>query len=419
MDQPDREVEPQFSQPVRQITLMVVVLALVGALAFLALPRVLPVFEANPYLNGFIFFVFLIGVVACFWQVVQLIGSVRWIESFAADRPGDEPVTAPQLLAPLATLLRQRGKKRLKIASGSARSILDSVAQRIDEEREITRYIVNMLIFLGLLGTFYGLATTVPAVVDTIRSLAPQDGEGGVDVFNRLMTGLEAQLGGMGVAFASSLLGLAGSLVVGLLELFASHGQNRFYRELEEWMSTITRVGFAGGDGEGGSDAAVMQAVVDNMGEQMESLQLMMTQSDISRAMVDEKLGVVADAVDRLATRMETNGQSATDAALLRVAEGQERLLERLEARSEHFGEGLDAESRMRLRSIDVQMLRILEEISAGRQETMTELRTDLRTLSKKMSQVGALLSQGQKTGTGPKAGVARTAGPRDTEQGG
>jgi len=255
--------------------------------------------------------------------------------------------------------------------------------------------------------------------VDTIRSLAPQDGEGGVDVFNRLMTGLEAQLGGMGVAFASSLLGLAGSLVVGLLELFASHGQNRFYRELEEWMSTITRVGFAGGDGEGGSDAAVMQAVVDNMGEQMESLQLMMTQSDISRAMVDEKLGVVADAVDRLATRMETNGQSATDAALLRVAEGQERLLERLEARSEHFGEGLDAESRMRLRSIDVQMLRILEEISAGRQETMTELRTDLRTLSKKMSQVGALLSQGQKTGTGPKAGVARTAGPRDTEQGG
>ena len=131
----------------------------------------------------------------------------------------------------------------------------------------------------------------MPAVVDTIRSLAPQDGEEGVDVFNRLMTGLESQLGGMGVAFASSLLGLAGSLVVGLLELFAGHGQNRFYRELEEWMSTITRVGLASGDGEGGSEAGVMASVVDHMGEQMESLQLMLTQSDVSRAMVGRKAG--------------------------------------------------------------------------------------------------------------------------------
>ena len=173
MDQPDREVEPHFSRPVRQIVLMLIVLGLTGAGAFLALPSVMPVFEANPFLNGFIMFVFFIGVIACFWQVFQLIGSVRWIEGFAAQHPGHEMVKAPQLLAPLATLLRQRGK-RMQIASTSARSILDSVAQRIDEAREITRYIVNLLIFLGLLGTFYGLATTVPAVVDTIRSLAPR-----------------------------------------------------------------------------------------------------------------------------------------------------------------------------------------------------------------------------------------------------
>lgn len=268
MDQPDHEVEPQFSRPIRQIVLMLMVLALTGAGAFLALPRVLPVFQANPYLNGFILFVFLIGVIACFWQVLQLIGSVRWIEDFIAARPGHNLVKPPQLLAPLASLLRQRNK-RMTIASTSARSILDSVAQRIDEAREITRYIVSMLIFLGLLGTFYGLATTVPAVVDTIRSLAPQDGEAGVEIFNRLMTGLEAQLGGMGVAFASSLLGLAGSLVVGLLELFAGHGQNRFYRELEEWVSTITRVGFASGDGiaegEAGSEAGLVAGLADHI----------------------------------------------------------------------------------------------------------------------------------------------------------
>ena len=379
MDQPDREVEPQFSTPVRQIMLMLIVLGLTGFGAFVALPRVLPVFQANPYLNGFIIFVFFIGVIACFWQVIQLIGSVRYIEDFAAGRPGHELIKPPQLLAPLATLLRQRGK-RMQIASASAHSILDSVAQRIDEAREITRYIVSMLIFLGLLGTFYGLATTVPAVVDTIRSLAPQEGEGGVEVFNRLMTGLEAQLGGMGVAFASSLLGLAGSLVVGLLELFAGHGQNRFYRELEEWVSTITRVGFAHGEGEGSLEQNVMAHVLDNMSEQMESLNQMITQSDVSRAMVDEKLGILADSVERLTHRMsETN---PVNAALTRVAEGQDALINRLETQATDIpGAGLDAESRMRLRSIDVQMLRILEEISAGRQESMTELRTDLNAL--------------------------------------
>ncbi|QYX56270.1 biopolymer transporter ExbB [Roseovarius sp. SCSIO 43702] len=394
MDQPDREVEPQFSTPVRQIVLMLIVLVLTGLGVFVALPRVLPVFLANPYLNGFIFFVFLIGVVACFWQVFQLIGSVRWIEDFAARRPGHEEVAAPQLLAPLASLLRQRSTRRMQIAQSSARSILDSVAQRIDEVREITRYIVNMLIFLGLLGTFYGLATTVPAVVDTIRSLAPQDGEGGVEVFNRLMTGLEAQLGGMGVAFASSLLGLTGSLVVGLLELFAGHGQNRFHRELEEWMSTITRVGFASHEGEGTLEQNVLGSVVDHMSEQMEALGQMMTQTDISRAMVDEKLGVLADAIERMADRM---GESRPEArALAQVAEGQRALIERLEARAEEVGSvGLDAESRMRLRSIDVQMLRILEEISAGRQETMTELRTDLNALMRIMGDRRGVMRDG------------------------
>ena len=398
MDLPDREVEPQFSHPVRQILLMLVVLGLTGAGAFLALPRALPVFQANPWLNGFIVFVFLIGVLACFWQVFQLIGSVRWIEGFAAQRPGHDFIQAPRLLAPLATLLRQRGK-RMQVASSSARSILDSVAQRIDEAREITRYIVNMLIFLGLLGTFYGLATTVPAVVDTIRSLAPQEGEGGVAVFNRLMTGLEAQLGGMGVAFASSLLGLAGSLVVGLLELFAGHGQNRFYRELEEWMSTITRVGFSAGDGDGSPEQATIAGVVDHMGAQMDTLQAMLVQNESSRAAVDAKLGALADSVDRLSERLANGVGGTPDTALERLADSQERLIEKLEARGD---EGMDAESRMRLRSIDVQMLRILEEISAGRQESMTELRTDLAALTRTLQHA---MGRGGRAGGDPGEG--------------
>ena len=379
MAQPDRQAGPQFSQPVRQITLMLIVLGLTGAGAFLALPRVLPIFIANPYLNGFIIFVFVLGVLACFYQVFQLIGSVRWIENFASDKPDPETV-APQLLAPLASLLRSRGA-RMQVSASSSRSILDSVATRIDEAREITRYIVNMLIFLGLLGTFYGLATTVPAVVDTIRSLAPAEGEGGVDVFSRLMTGLEAQLGGMGVAFGSSLLGLAGSLVVGLLELFAGHGQNRFYQELEDWLSSITRVGFTSGE-ELSGEQAVMAGVVEHITEQMDALQQLFRRSEEGRAHVDAKLGDLTASIDRVMQRME--GADPSSQALERVAAGQERLIATLETQGS--GEGIDAESRMRLRSMDVQMLRILEEISAGRQETMSELRKDISMLAKALS---------------------------------
>ncbi len=372
MAQPDRKIRPQFSQPVRQIILMLIALGLAGFGVFVALPKVLPVFQANPWLNGFIVVVFVIGVLACFWQVVQLIGSVRWIESFASGGShGDD--RAPSLLAPLAALLRSRAA-RMQLGSSSTRSILDSVAQRIDEEREITRYIVNLLIFLGLLGTFYGLATTVPAVVDTIRSLAPQEGEEGLAVFNRLMTGLEAQLGGMGVAFASSLLGLAGSLIVGLLELFAGHGQNRFYRELEEWLSSFTRVSFSSGEeGSSGGETGVVSEVLDTMAEQMDALQAMFAQNATSRAEVDNKLSLLVDAITDMNHRQD---QSASIAgALDRVAVGQETLTEIMRA---HGDVGMDAESRMRLRSIDVQMLRILEEISAGRQESLAELRKDI-----------------------------------------
>ena len=165
MDQPDREAEPQFSHPIRQIVMMLIVLALSGAGVFVALPRVLPVFLANPYLNGFIGFVFVIGMFACFWQVFQMSRSVRWIEAFASDRAEAEGVRAPQLLAPLATLLRSRGA-RMQISSSSARSILDSVATRIDEEREITRYLVSMLIFLGLLAETALSSNQDPSEID-------------------------------------------------------------------------------------------------------------------------------------------------------------------------------------------------------------------------------------------------------------
>lgn len=385
MDTPvERHLTPQFTQPVHQIFVMLVILALVIFGGYLIYPSVAPVFLSSPYLNGVIFMVFVIGVFACYWQVLQLISSVSWIESFAQDRADHDAVRAPQLLASLAGLLRSRGA-RMQISSGSSRTILDSVATRMDEARDITRYIINLLIFLGLLGTFYGLATTIPGVVDTIRSLNVEEGESGAKVFGELMNGLEGQLAGMGTAFASSLLGLAGSLIVGLLELFAGHGQNRFYREMEEWLSTITRVGFSSGDSEGGGsfDQGVVATVLDHMVEQIDSLQGLFVQGEASRAGSAEKLDALTGSLRHLTERLDMT-LDPTD-ALNRVADGQERLLDKL---SETNEEGVDPESRMRLRSIDVQLLKILEEMAAGRQESLSQLHGDLSQVTQAVRQL-------------------------------
>lgn len=394
LEAPEVEARLQFTQPVRQLTSMLIVIALVGVGLYFGFGTIRGIFEANPYLNSVIASVFVLGVLSCFRQVIQLGRSVNWIEGFASQNPGHEMVKAPGLLAPLATLLRSRGA-RMQLSASSSRSILDSVGQRIDEDREITRYLGNVLIFLGLLGTFYGLATTVPALVETIRGLNPQEGESGTAVFSRLQAGLEAQLGGMGTAFSSSLLGLAGSLVVGLLELFATHGQNRFYRELEEWLSTITRVGFSTGEDGVGSETAAFGGVIDNLAEQMEALQLMFTQTDIARSEVDDKLGDLASAISDLSQKMASD---QTSAALNRIAESQERLITRLG----DVGEGIDPESRMRLRSIDVQMLRILEELSAGRQEAVADIKSELSSLSRALRQSKPRPTRPLHTGTEP-----------------
>ncbi|MCX7643828.1 MAG: biopolymer transporter ExbB [Rhodobacteraceae bacterium] len=408
----EKKPAPYFSQPVRQILLMLIVVALVAAGAWLAFPTVAPVFLANPWLNGVIFGVFLMGVLACFLQVFQLMSSVAWIEGFAGGRPGADIAAPPRLLAPLANLLRTKGA-RSNLSASSTRSILESVSSRIEEARDITRYIVNLLIFLGLLGTFYGLATTVPAVVDTIRALEPQEGEEGMAVFDRLMTGLEAQLGGMGTAFSSSLLGLAGSLVVGLLELFAGHGQNRFYRELEEWLSSITRIGLAGGEGDG-TEMGLVATILDQMAEQVEVMKALMTQADMSWAAMDERLGGLAAAVEGLAARMENEGGAVpilnrlaaveerslatlerSLATQERLVDGQGRLVAAIASIEGTDSEGFDGESRKRLRSIDTQLLRVLEEVSVGRQETLAELRTDIAQLTRAVRQLGAEIADG------------------------
>jgi hypothetical protein len=387
-----RAREPEFSQPVRQIVLMVIVLAAVGVIGWFLYEPIATVFRANLYLNGLIGGVFLIGVIACFRAVFQLVSAVSWIEGFAVNRPGLEFTAPPGLLTSLASMLRD-ARSRTSLSATSTRTLLDSIATRLDESRDITRYIASLLIFLGLLGTFWGLSLTVPAVVDTIRGLAPEEGQSGAAVFDNLMTGLEDQLGGMGTAFASSLLGLAGSLVVGLLELFVGHGQNRFYRELEEWLSSITRVSL-GLEGESG-EAGLAAALVEQNAAQIESLSALVERNDDRRAAFEERIAQLTDAVSRLAANAAADRapeRPAFDpAALERQTALLERIAERLDARMAPDGDGLDgdAEVRARIRNIDRQLLRLLEEMTTGRQESTGEIRADLNALTRAVARLG------------------------------
>lgn len=197
-------------------------------------------FMANPGLNGLILGVLLVGIIYAIRQVLRLYPEIQWVNNFRVADPGLKVDKQPALLAPMATMLRDR-TGHLSLATGSSRTLLDSVASRLDEQRETTRYLVGLLVFLGLLGTFWGLLETVSSVGNTISALDTTGGEN-VMLFDQLKEGLAGPLGGMGIAFSSSLFGLAGSLVLGFLDLQAGHAQSRFYNELEDWLSNITEL---------------------------------------------------------------------------------------------------------------------------------------------------------------------------------
>ncbi|KAB7610464.1 biopolymer transporter ExbB [Amylibacter sp. SFDW26] len=382
MSQGQKQTSPQFTQPVNQIIFMMIVMGLVGFGGVAILPAVAPIFFASPYLNGFILLVFVVGVFSCLWQMGVLVKSVSWIESFALERDVNGEAVAPRLLASLAALLKKRSA-RLMLTSTSTRTILDSVATRLDEGREITRYIINLLIFLGLLGTFYGLATTVPAVVDTIRSLAPQEGQDSISVFDNLMTGLESQLGGMGTAFGSSLIGLAGSLVVGLLDLFSSRGQNRFFRELEEWLSSITRLGVsAGNDGDEGSPNTMVAELLEQTTLQIENQQDILKQLQERRSVTDQRIEALGDAVSNMVDA-QVASHAHTQKILEQVSTSHEHISDALATQA--YKEEIAISERMsdHLENISGQMAKLIDETQAGRRDTIAELRGDLAVLAK------------------------------------
>ena len=226
---------------------MIVFMLVVSILAVVLFPHMKRAFMANPGLNGIIIGALLLGVGYAFRMVWRLWPEISWLNGFRIANPGLEMTHTPRLLGPMATLFRDR-PHRTVLSTVSMRSLLDSLASRLDEARDISRYLVSLLIFLGLLGTFWGLLETVSSVGDAIRALDVTSAQSAT-VFEELKTGLQAPLSGMGLAFSSSLFGLAGSLILGFLDLQASQAQNRFYNDLEDWLSTITdlQAGDSGG----------------------------------------------------------------------------------------------------------------------------------------------------------------------------
>jgi hypothetical protein len=220
---------------------MFVYLTVVAAVCVLLLQPLRSAFMANWAFNGVILGVLAIGMLINFRQVLVLNTEIRWIRVFRTGQTGISVTTEPRLLKPLAKHLNKRRRDRFSLSALALRTILDGLRERLDESREISRYMIGTLIFLGLLGTFWGLLGTIAAVGQVIDGLEVGSGDYAA-VFSQLKQGLKAPLDGMGTAFSSSLFGLGGSLVLGFLDLQAGHAQNRFFNGLEEWLSGVTQL---------------------------------------------------------------------------------------------------------------------------------------------------------------------------------
>lgn len=342
----------EFTKPIHVTTWMGVFLALVAGLAAVLVPQLKHVFMANLEFNSVILFVLAIGIAVNLRQVWRLQREVLWIESFHQSDPERPTLSRPVLLAPMAKMLSSRERGKLNLAPVSMRTILDSVQIRLEEQRDLSRYLIGLLIFLGLLGTFWGLLVTIRSVGDIIGGMS--GGADAVAMFETLKMKLDEPLGGMSTAFSTSLFGLAGSLVVGFLDLQSGHAQNRFYNELEEWLSNITRIpsGTIGGDSDGGVPAYV-QALLEQTAESLERMQRSIGDSERERRATVDQLSELSHQLNRLSEMISRESRGLSS-----VSESQDdlrALLRQIAQRpneNAQFSEDLRSELRLMSRTI-------------------------------------------------------------------
>ena len=375
-----------MTRPQRYLFRMIVFLFIVALACAALAPQLQDAFVANIVLNGLIIGVLLLGIAYIFRQVIVLRPEIDWLENLAQESQGGlvfpgalTDKRPPRLLAPMATMLGER-RGRISLSTLSMRSLLDGIQSRIEESHEISRYLIGLLIFLGLLGTFWGLLETVNAVGATISDLSGSSADPAA-LFDQLQRGLERPLSGMGTAFSSSLFGLAGSLVLGFLELQAGQAHNRFLNELEEWLSGVTRLSSSGPGGDGEQSVpAFIQALLEKTADSLDQLQHTMTRGEGERNAVNQNLLALTERLSTLTDQMR-----AEQSVLMRLAETQsdvKGLITRLGEMGAPSG-GMDDTTRTHIRNLDLRVEHLLNDVASGREYAVQEIRGEIRLLTR------------------------------------
>lgn len=372
-----------MTQPVVYLWRMLGFLAFVAVVTFAVWAQLRTAFAANPVLNSVILAVLVFGIAWNLRQVLVLRTEVTWLEGFRSVRGADQQVQ-PRLLAPMASMLSARRTERVSMSAIAMRSLLDGIISRLDETRELSRYMTGLLIFLGLLGTFWGLLLTIGSVADVISNMSVGSGDLN-QLFNQLKAGLARPLQGMGTAFSTSMLGLAGALVLGFMDLTAGQAQTRFTNELEEWLAGLTRLstGVLGQEGDS-SIPAYVNALLEQTAENLEGLQTILQRGEEGRAATSQAIMTMTERLTVLTEQMRANNQ-----VMVRVAEGQSTIAMALAKMADGQERGaIDEATRGNIRNLEIYMARLIEEVAQGRVQATAEIRNEIKILTRTIASI-------------------------------
>ncbi|MDG1858615.1 MAG: MotA/TolQ/ExbB proton channel family protein, partial [Emcibacteraceae bacterium] len=343
-------------------------------------------------LNGLIGLVLISGIIISMRQTFMLIPAVQWLEGFKKSGSTEAPVEAPELLGSMAKMMDEQRDKKMSISTMSMTTILDGIASRMDEGREITRYIIGLLIFLGLLGTFWGLLGTIGSIGDTINSLQVASGDISL-MFEDLKEGLAAPLGGMGTAFSSSLFGLASSVVLGFIDLQTGQAQGRFFNHLEDWLSGITKLSSGGSnialEAGDASVPAYVSALLEESADSLNSLHKVISKSEESRTEVNKAITNLSIQLSSLVDH-QVEMRSVMKQMVTYLATGKD---------------GGNEVSDKHLRNIDVQLKTLTDETIKSQDKFADTMHSEIRVLART---IGAAMD-GSATAATPKAKAEKT----------
>jgi len=382
------------NSPIRFIQRMVVFIVVTSLIGAFLVHSLLDAFYTNPMLNGLIIFVLFFGIVVIFRQVFTLKPEISWVESYKRSQTKGLTSSVNNhklvLLAPMSSMLEEH-KGRPAMSSIAMRSLLDSLNLRLDESREISRYMISLLVFLGLLGTFWGLLITIGSVGSVISSLGINDDDA-TTMFLTLKEGLKEPLNGMGTAFSSSLFGLSGSLILGFLDLQASQAQNQFYNDVEEWLSSMSLISTSRAStskllaSEEEGVPVYVQALLEQTAESVDALQRTMGRGEDERKNIADNFANLAEKMGAVADQIKNN----------------QKLLS-------NFSGGIDDATKDHIRNLDVSMGRLIEESKQGNKQLIYELRSEIKILAKTVAMALDTSVSGKKLSTSTKISEEKT----------